>query len=88
MREASGPGFNSQWRTNIFNYVLFTKACERERIHLTMLLNIAMEPYNMPKCISREGYIYQGRLNRGAGGQSPLLINSLLFIVLLKWGMC
>ncbi len=30
----SGPGFDSQWRPNIFNSVLFKKACERERIHL------------------------------------------------------
>ncbi len=34
MLYTSGPGFDSQWRPNIFNSVLFKKACERERIHL------------------------------------------------------
>ncbi len=34
MRCTSGPGFNSRWRPNIFNSVLFKKACERERIRL------------------------------------------------------
>ncbi len=27
-------GFDSRWRPNIFNSVLFKKACERERIYL------------------------------------------------------
>ncbi len=36
MHYTSSPGFNSQWRPNIFNSVLFKKACERERIHLKM----------------------------------------------------
>ncbi len=35
MRYTSGPGFDSQWRPNIFSSVLFKKACERERKHLT-----------------------------------------------------
>ncbi len=30
------PGFDSRWRPNIFNSVLFKKACEKERIHLIM----------------------------------------------------
>ncbi len=34
MHYTSGPGFNSRWRPNIFNSVLFKKASERERIHL------------------------------------------------------
>ncbi len=34
MHYTSGPGFDSQWRPNILNSVLFKKACERERIHL------------------------------------------------------
>ncbi len=34
MRYTSGLGFDSRWRPNIFNSVLFKKACDRERIHL------------------------------------------------------
>ncbi len=33
----SHPGFDSWWQ-NIFNSVLFKKACERERIHLKIEL--------------------------------------------------
>ncbi len=32
MRYTSGPGFDSRWRPNIFNSVLFKKASEREKI--------------------------------------------------------
>ncbi len=34
----SGPGFDSRWRPNIFNSVLFK--CERERIHLIIIIII------------------------------------------------
>ncbi len=42
----SGPGFNSRWRPNIFNSVLFKNACERERIHLIIYI------------LSQGGWIY------------------------------
>ncbi len=38
MRYTSGPVFDSWWRPNIFNSVLFKKACERERIHPICIL--------------------------------------------------
>ncbi len=38
MRYTSSPGFDSLWRPNIFNSVLFKKAYERERIHLIIII--------------------------------------------------
>ncbi len=33
MHYTNGPGFDFLWRPNIFNFVLFKKDCERDRIH-------------------------------------------------------
>ncbi len=38
--KASGPGFDSRWRPNVFNSVLF----ERERIHLMLYDCCIMKP--------------------------------------------